>query len=137
MLFWRIVLLGLLLIQPALGQAYPTKAPSSPPVKNYTLNLRLGANWIDTGLQLHPGDLVHVVAGTSSCGFGWHRFQDLPLPSAPAGVVLAKLAPEDKPIPVTPDAQFAPVVPRHLYLALNGDTCEVNIPVKVQVQRDK
>jgi hypothetical protein len=89
--------------------------------------------WIDTGLDLQPGDDVeisaaaHALAGVNppSCvpegvGTSAASVADLPLPSAPAGAVIARLHTQGAtPLAVGAGTKLHIEEPSHLFLGMN------------------
>lgn len=59
----------------------------------------------------------------------------LPLPSAPAGALLAKLHAEAKPVLATPEAELPVIDPSHLYLGVNGWQCTGKLPARVHIEK--
>ena len=96
--------------------------------------------WVDTGLDLQPGDLVQVSA-TSSAGScdpngvsGAASDASLPLPSAPAGALIARLHAQSAPTLVGSSHDLQIAEASHLFLSVNvaGDTpCQGKFAVKV------
>ena len=124
-----------------LGFALPIFAQNSesrtqmPVSADYSFTVAAHKVWIDTGLDLKPGDRIHVYGGVIACGGPSPREkQHLPLPSAPGGALIAKLHAEAEPILATPDADLPILTPSHLYLGVNGWQCSGSIPAKVHVE---
>jgi hypothetical protein len=113
---------------------------SNPPSKNqappsdYSFKVAASQVWTDTGLDLEPGDRVHIYGTVMACeGPKPSEKAHLPLPSAPGGALLAKLHGEAGPILASPDADLPIVDPSHLYLGVNGWTCHGTLTAKVHV----
>ncbi len=102
---------------------------------DYTFNIDSHIPWNDTGLDLEPGELIHVYGATSVCGspIPGEKYE-LPLPSAPAGALLVKLHAESDPVLASPDAEFPIMFPSHLFFGVNGVRCHGTVPVKVHVE---
>jgi hypothetical protein len=116
--------------------AQNSKASSNQPIvaKDYSFSVPAHEVWIDTGLDLQPGQLVHVYGGVIACGGpAPSEKETLPLPSAPAGALLAKLHPDAKPVLATPDAELPVIDPSHLYLGINHTYCSGSALAKVHV----
>lgn len=92
--------------------------------------------WLDTGVDIPKGDLVHVYGGVLACTVVSPKKPHLPLPSAPVGVLLMKLHAEDKPVPASPDAEL-PAIDNasRLYLGVNGWQCSGKLPARVHIEK--
>jgi hypothetical protein len=110
--------------------------PAASQSKTYEYTVHAEHTWLDTGLDLHNGDRVHVYGGVIACG-GPTPFEkaDLPMPSAAGGALLVKLHDRAQPVSAAPDAVFPINEPARLYLGINGLRCSGTLPVKVEVQR--
>jgi hypothetical protein len=103
--------------------------------RDYSFSVPASEVWTDTGLDLQPGQLVHIYGGVIACGGpAPSEKSTLPLPSAPAGTLLAKLHAEAKPVLATPDAELPVTDPSHLYLGVNRSSCSGSLLAKVHVQ---
>jgi hypothetical protein len=113
------------------AQQPPTDQP-----KDYSFTVPAAKPWTDTGLDLARGQIVHVYGSVVSCGAVTPvEKHSLPLPSAPAGVLLAKVHLDAPPVNATPDAELPIIDPSHLYLGVNGSNCAGGtIPAKVHVE---
>ena len=126
--------------------AMPAAAQSSPTGNEITIQLSASKPWIDTGLDLHPGDLVKVTAsagssaaaactpagGTSaSAGAG-----ALPLPAAAPGALIARLHGQaSTPVLVGSERELKIEEASHLLLGMNFSgkpSCDGDIVVKIQ-----
>ena len=109
--------------------------------------------WTDTGLELQPGEALeisaavaassvpdrHAVSGTPSCDpkglAGASSTNDLPLPSAPAGALIARLQAQGAaPLLVGEKAELSIKEPSHLFLGMNAagtGACQGALEVKV------
>ncbi len=119
-----------------LGAAQTATTPASDQGKDYPLTLNANQPWTDTGIDLQKGQVVHITGGNASCGQSATSRQDLPLPSAALGTLLAKLHADATPVVASPDAQFSITEPSHLYLGFNAQSCSGSLPVKVHVGAD-
>ena len=92
--------------------------------------------WLDTGLTIPKGDLVHVYGGMLACTDLSPQKPHLPLPSAPVGALLMKLHAEDKPVLASPDGEL-PAMDNasRLYLGVNGWECSGKLPARVHVEK--
>jgi hypothetical protein len=115
----------------------PAKSSGAPePRRDYSFTVVASRVWTDTGLDLRPGELVHVTGGVFDCRAVETQHQEsLPLPSARPGIVLMKVHKDGKPIPATPDGEVGIMDPSHLYLGVNGAYCTGSIVAKVHVSR--
>ncbi len=92
----RIFVLLLVALPPAVAASAQTVAAPT----DKTLEIQPSQKWTDTGIDLHPGDLVQVSASTAGSGnqlcdpqgmMGMKNTGKLPLESALPGALLAKL----------------------------------------------
>ena len=127
---------GPLLASCLLAQTSPSR--NSPPPKDYTFRVDASQVWTDTGLDLAPGDRVHIYGKVMACeGPRPSEKAHLPLPSAPGGALLVKLHGEAKPILASPDADLPIIDNSRLYLGINGWTCHGTLPATVHVEWHK
>jgi hypothetical protein len=130
-----IAVIVLVLGFPTLAQNSKTSS-TKPVVEDYSFTIKASPSWSDTGLQLDPGDRIHIQGVSVACeGVLPHEKAHLLMPSAPGGALLAKFQLEEPPVLASPDADLPIIEPSHLYLAVNGWQCHGTIPVKVHVQR--
>lgn len=115
------------------GQTAKTPAKQSL-VQDYSFTIKADRGWTDTGLNLSPGDRIHIFGAVIDCGGSSPQKTHLPLPSAPAGALLAKFQAEETPVVASPDADLPIVDPSHLYLGVNGWQCSGTVPVRVHVE---
>ena len=98
--------------------------------------MKSSPDWSDTGIDLNPGDRIHIYGPITACeGPVRDEKEHLILPTVPAGALLAKLHLEAAPIPASPDADVPVIDQSHLYLAVNDLNCHGTIPVRVHVDR--
>jgi hypothetical protein len=104
--------------------------------KDYWFDVDAEQVWTDTGLDFQKADRVFVYGGVLACGGpSLAEKADLPLPSSPAGGLLAKLQPEVKPVVASPDAELPVIGSSHLYLGVNGWRCTGKLPARVHLER--
>ena len=110
--------------------------------KDYSFTVPGNQPWTDTSLNLSPGDDVQISdVATSGCGpvatnstGAKSAPQSLPVPSAPAGSLIAKLRENASPIPAPTGTDFQIKEASHLFLGPNGNDCSGGtFAVKVQV----
>ena len=133
-----------------LAAASPLFAQTSAPED---LNVQISAvqGWVDTGLDLQTGDSLEISAVPSSAAPNGQagpacdpkgvvsdvsQNAGLPLPSAPAGALIARLeAQGSTPILVGGDRELRIEKPSHLFLGMNASTiavCQGGFAVKVR-----
>ena len=123
-----------LLMSSGVAQTAKTPSKQSPPPRDYSFTVAADQVWTDTGLDLQPGDRVHIYGAVIACeGPKTSEKAHLPLPSAPGGSLLVKVHGETAPILASPDAEFPIINPSHLYLGVNGWHCHGSLPAKVHV----
>jgi len=125
--------LGLLFALVAAASAQTPKS-TAPKPQDYSFTISTERVWTDTGLDLEPGDRVHVYGAVVACeGQTPSEKAHLPLPSAPAGALLVKLHGEAGPILASPDADLPIIENSRLYMGVNGWHCHGTIATKVHV----
>jgi len=78
-------------------------APSRAAAQDYSFTIPGTWGWLDTNIELYPGDRVHITGAVIDCaGPTPTEKLDVPLPSAPVGTLLAKLHAETQPCPRHP-----------------------------------
>lgn len=126
--------------------AMPAAAQSSPTGNEITIQLSASKPWIDTGLDLHPGDLVKVTASAGSSaaaactpagGTSASAGADaLPLPAAAPGALIARLHGQaSTPVLVGSERELKIEEASHLLLGMNFSgkpSCDGDIVVKIQ-----
>jgi len=129
-----VLVTGLIVTAAGLAQNAQTPAKKQPP-KDYSFTVATEHVWTDTGLDLEPGDRVHIYGAVVACeGQTPSEKAHLPLPSAPAGALLTKLHGEAGPILASPDADLPIIENSRLYLGINGWHCHGTISAKVHVE---
>lgn len=109
--------------------------PARSPQKDYSFAVKANRVWTDTGLDLQPGDRVHISGAVVECdGPPPGDKEHLLLSSAPAGALLAELQLGGPMILVSPDADLPITIPSHLFLGVNGYQCHDPIPAVVHVE---
>ena len=131
----RVISTFIFLAFPILAQNSKTSSNQPILAKDYSFSVPASEVWTDTGLDLQPGQLVHVYGGMIACGGpAPSEKETLPLPSAPAGALLVKLHPDAKPVLAAPDAELPVIDPSHLYLGINRTYCSGRLLAKVHVR---
>jgi hypothetical protein len=119
--------------------AQKSATPSKTPIvgKDYRFDVDAQNVWLDTGLDIPKGDLVHVYGGVLDCGapVSPSKNESLPLPSAPTGALLMKLHDDGKPVLASPDAEMPALDNSRLYLGINGGECTGKLPARVHVRK--
>jgi len=118
--------------------------PSSLAAQDYRFTVSAGQPWTDTGVDLAAGNVVVVTAApdtgsncdpagvNSTAGSG----QNLPVPSALPGALLARLQDKGAPMLVGASQQLRVAQPGHLFLGVNVDgtaPCVGSFAVKVHI----
>ena len=101
--------------------------------KEYSLTVRTNQAWTDTGLDLRAGEVVHIDDLSGGCGTEAMN-ENLPVSSAPAGTLVAKLHEQNaSPVAAPAGTEFDIKEPSHLFLGPNGGNCTGSFAVKVHV----
>jgi len=122
----------------SLAQNLNTTAPTNAG-KDYSFTVPTNQAWTDTGLDLGAGEVVKISdVGVSGCGpvsaTAKTETESLPVPSAPAGSLIAKLHEQNaSPVPAPAGTDFEIKESSRLFLGPNGGSCTGNIAVKVHV----
>jgi LssY-like putative type I secretion system component LssY len=143
---WTLLLVTSLLCASELAAQVTTTA------QDVTVQVSTAQPWTDTGLELQSGDVLEISATPSSdqqAGAGLPacdpkgvtgtsaRTADLPLPSAPAGALIARLhAHGAAPLLVGASREFHVAEPAHLMLGMNlsgTPPCHGELAVKVHI----
>ncbi len=105
--------------------------------------LRIATNqaWTNTGIDLHPDENVSIIATSEEGCDPAGSFRDsqqvgLPIPSAPAGALIAKTAEQEPPLLVGSSKQFKTTASGRLFLGINSQNalpCTGNFPVTVTI----
>ncbi|MFZ3343288.1 MAG: hypothetical protein WA609_17795 [Terriglobales bacterium] len=123
----------------AQNAAQTSKAASKKSLRqDYSFKVKAHRIWTDTGLDLYPGDRIHVTGAVAACNVpSLTEKAHLPLPSAPGGALLVELHSDGPAILASPDIDLPILDPSHLYLGVNGEHCHGTIPVSVHVDWHK
>ena len=119
---------------PLLAQTAPASARAA--ATDYSFTISGSGNWTDTGLDLQKGQAVQISPATAGCATQTANSpqQNLPLPSAPAGSLIAKLAADATPIQVAANGEVPISQAGHLFLGLNG-RCPSSSTIKVHISQ--
>lgn len=110
---------------------------ASSPARDYSVTISASGNWVDTAIDLQNGETVEISPPTAGCATPSNENaaeKNLPLTSAPAGSLLAKLGKDATPVPVPVNGKIQVSQAGHLYLGLNGK-CSGKTTVSVQVSQ--
>ncbi len=134
------LLLSIFLLCAGYAQAQTTSS-----AQKSTFQVSATSAWTDTGMDLQSGDAVEISA-TSSAADGESACDpkglsspssDLPLPSAPAGALLARLHAQGAvPLLVGAGTELKIEEPSHLFLGMNmaeAAPCQGSLTVRVRV----
>jgi LssY C-terminus len=112
------------------------------PKEEQTFQVPAAQSWTDTNLEFQSGDVIKISASASSTSCdpkgvtGTAAASDLPLPSAPAGALLAKLhAQGAAPVLVGAGTDLHIAEASHLFLGMNAGSsapCQGSLSVKVE-----
>ena len=117
----------------AWSQAAAPATPHAAPHSDYTFRVS-ASRWTDTGINLNPGDRVHISGGVLDCqGPAYQEKAHVPVASAPAGALLVKLHMEEAGVSASPDAELPVMDPSHLYLGVNCEFHNGTTIAKVHV----
>jgi len=129
----RMLMALLALLVPSLPQI--SRAAVTPSDYNFTVNT--AQPWTDTGLDLQTGEVLQISASGSGCAQSSAVAApeaNLPLPSAPAGSLIARLHSQGAaPLLIGTSQKLTIEEAGHLYLGVNGASCEVSFAVKIHV----
>jgi len=116
------------------AQTAPESAPAA--ASDHLFTVPSSGNWTDTGLDLQKGQAVQISPATAGCATQTANSPqpNLPLPSAPAGSLIAKLAADATPIQVSTSGEVPISQAGHLFLGLNGK-CPSSSTIKVHISQ--
>jgi len=130
------VLLAGMFNAPAISAQFQIATPS----KDYSFTISTAQPWTDTGMDLHLGEVLRINAiSAESCdpaGVSGSASTGLPVVSAPAGALIARLQAQGVPVLVGTGQQLKVEVPGHLFLGVNisgTPPCNGSFAVKVNV----
>jgi LssY C-terminus len=108
--------------------------------QDFSYNISPPPTWTDTSLDLHTGDVLQISATGTSCnpqGVSGSAAADSPLPSAPAGSLIARLHSQGAlPILIGASHELRIEEPGHLWLGVNASgtpPCQGSFSVKVHL----
>jgi hypothetical protein len=112
----------------------------APPGKDYAFTISTAQPWTDTGVDLQTGDVLQIHATSAeSCdpaGVSGAASTGLPVVSAPAGALIARLQAQGVPVLVGSGQQLTAEEPGHLFLGVNASgapPCSGSFAVKVHI----
>jgi len=130
------VLLAGMFNAPAISAQFQIATPS----KDYSFTISTAQPWTDTGVDLHLGEVLRINASSAeSCdpaGVSGSASTGLPVVSAPAGALIARLQAQGVPVLVGTGQQLKVEAPGHLFLGVNisgTPPCNGSFAVKVNV----
>ena len=121
---------------PAISAQFKIATPS----KDYSFTISTAQPWTDTGVDLHPGEVLQINASSGEncdpAGVSGSASTGLPVVSAPAGALIARLQAQGVPVLVGSGQQLKVEAPGHLFLGVNASgtpPCAGSFAVKVNV----
>jgi hypothetical protein len=127
-----------------LNAAAQSEAGAAPPARDYSFTISTAQPWTDTGVDLQAGEHLEITAdphsgegcdprGVSGSAEG---VASLPVATAPAGALIAKLQAQGEAVLVGSSNQLKIDAPGHLFFGVNGQAtpaCTGSFAVKVHV----
>ncbi|MGH9546271.1 MAG: LssY C-terminal domain-containing protein [Terriglobales bacterium] len=120
--------------------AVAAQSSSAPSGRNYSFTISTAQPWTDTGVDLHVGELLQIDASSvENCdpaGVSSSVRTGLPVVSAPAGALIARLQAQGVPVLIGSGQQLKVEAPGHLFLGVNASgppPCAGSFAVKVNV----
>ena len=115
------------------GRSHAAVSPT-----DYNFTVTTGQPWTDTALDLQTGEVLQISASVSGCApqaSGEAAPEpNLPLPSAPAGSLIARLHSQGAaPLLIGLKKDLTIEEPGHLYLGVNGTSCAASFAVKIHI----
>ena len=123
------------------------QAQANSSVQDFSYQISSARSWTDTGLDLQAGDVLQISTGAAASPSGAtpcdsetasgasSQTAALPLPSAPAGALIARLHAQGAvPILIGASKELSIEEPSHLFLRLNvavTPACQTSLAVKV------
>ena len=108
--------------------------------KDYSFTISTAQPWTDTGVDLQAGDVLEIHATSAeSCdpaGVSGGASTGLPVVSAPAGALIARLQAQGVPVLIGGGKQLTASEPGHLFLGVNASDappCSGRFAVKVHI----
>ena len=130
------VLLAGVFTVPAISAQFQIATPS----KDYSFTISTAQPWTDTGVDLHLGEVLRINASSAEncdpAGVSGSASAGLPVVSAPAGALIARLQAQGVPVLVGSGQQLKVEAPGHLFLGVNisgTPPCSGSFAVKVNV----
>ena len=121
---------------PAISAQFQIATPS----KDYSFTISTAQPWTDTGVDLHLGEVLRINASSAEncdpAGVSGSASAGLPVVSAPAGALIARLQAQGVPVLVGSGQQLKVEAPGHLFLGVNTSgtpPCSGSFAVKVNV----
>ena len=118
---------------PAIAAQFQIATPS----KDYSFTISTAQTWTDTGVDLHLGEGLRIDASPAeSCdpaGVSGSTGTGLPVVSAPAGALIARLQAQGVPVLVGSGQQLKVDAPGHLFLGVNTSgtpPCSASLAVR-------
>ncbi len=131
-----LVLLAGMFTVPAISAQFQIATPS----KDYSFAISTAQPWTDTGVDLHLGEVLRIDASSAEkcdpAGVSGSASAGLPVVSAPAGALIARLQAQGVPVLVGSGQQLKVEAPGHLFLGVNTSgtpPCSGSFVVKVNV----
>ncbi len=113
------VLLAAAFTVPAISAQFQIATPS----KDYSFTISTAQPWTDTGVDLHLGEVLRINASSGEncdpAGVSGSASAGLPVVSAPAGALIARLQAQGVPVLVGSGQQLKVEAPGHLFLGVN------------------
>ncbi len=111
--------------------------------RDYSFTIPTTQPWTDTGVDLQPGEVLEITssARTDGCdtrgaGGSAGTTANLPLATAPAGALIARLQSQGEAVLISDSRQLKVSAPGHLFFGVNGQAtppCSGSFPVKVHL----
>jgi LssY C-terminus len=141
MRFLRLMAGGFLLLAGVcVAHALLAQSPNAAPGRDYSFTISTAQPWTDTGVDLQLGELLQINASSGEncdpAGTSGSASSGLPVVSAPAGALIARLEAQGVPVLIGSGRQLKVKTPGHLYLGVNTSgtpPCSGIFAVKVNV----
>ncbi len=131
-----VVLLAGVFASPAVSAQFQIATPG----RDYSFTISTAQPWTDTGVDLQAGDVLEIHATSAeSCdpaGVSGAASTGLPVVSAPAGALIARLQAQGVPVLIGSGKQLTAEGPGHLFLGVNASgapPCSGSFAVKVHI----